>query len=145
MLVKLCVFVVSVPVQSLKFLANLLLLSFFFLLDRQRISNSSQMKVTKMLLIVSTVYILLNLPSYVIRVWVFLVSVRILNLQYNLNVTLPLLHTHTHATCTFLCISIKCFALRHKHVRHCNVSKSLVCISDAICSNIAFKIMSTYR
>lgn len=39
---------------------------------RQRISNSSQMKVTKMLLIVSSVFVLLNLPSYVLRVISFL-------------------------------------------------------------------------
>lgn len=41
--------------------------------DRQRISNSSQIKVTKMLLIVSTVFVLLNLPSYGLRVTIFLV------------------------------------------------------------------------
>lgn len=40
--------------------------------DRQRMSNSSQMKVTKMLLIVSTVFVLLNLPSYVLRVRAYL-------------------------------------------------------------------------
>lgn len=40
--------------------------------DRQRVSNSSQMKVTKMLLIVSTVFVLLNLPSYVYRVRAYL-------------------------------------------------------------------------
>lgn len=34
-------------------------------------TSSSQTKVTEMLLIVSTVFICLNLPSYVIRVWVF--------------------------------------------------------------------------
>lgn len=36
--------------------------------DRQKLSNSSQMKVTKMLLIVSTVFVLLNLPDYVLRI-----------------------------------------------------------------------------
>lgn len=41
--------------------------------DRQRISNSSQVKVTKMLLLVSTVFVLLNLPSYVLRLRAFLV------------------------------------------------------------------------
>ncbi|XP_055323802.1 neuropeptides capa receptor [Sitodiplosis mosellana] len=41
---------------------------------RLRISNSTQMKVTKMLLVISTVFVLLNFPSYVIRVWVFIVS-----------------------------------------------------------------------
>lgn len=34
-------------------------------------SSSSQTKVTEMLLIVSSVFICLNLPSYVVRVWVF--------------------------------------------------------------------------
>uniref|UniRef100_A0A1B6D8L9 G-protein coupled receptors family 1 profile domain-containing protein n=1 Tax=Clastoptera arizonana TaxID=38151 RepID=A0A1B6D8L9_9HEMI len=34
-------------------------------------TSSSQTKVTEMLLIVSTVFICLNLPSYVIRVWAF--------------------------------------------------------------------------
>ncbi|XP_054276921.1 uncharacterized protein LOC128995900 isoform X2 [Macrosteles quadrilineatus] len=34
-------------------------------------ASSSQTKVTEMLLVVSSVFICLNLPSYVIRVWVF--------------------------------------------------------------------------
>lgn len=42
---------------------------------RQRIPNTTQMKVTKMLLVISTVFVILNLPSYVIRVWIFIVSV----------------------------------------------------------------------
>ncbi|XP_073975798.1 G-protein coupled receptor isoform X2 [Rhodnius prolixus] len=33
---------------------------------------SSQTKVTEMLLVVSTVFIILNLPSYVVRVWIYL-------------------------------------------------------------------------
>lgn len=37
-------------------------------------SNSSQMKVTKMLLIVSTVFVLLNLPDYVLRIQFLIVS-----------------------------------------------------------------------
>lgn len=41
--------------------------------DRQRISNSSQTKVTKMLLIVSTVFVLLNSPSYAFRIIAYLV------------------------------------------------------------------------
>lgn len=45
------------------------------ILDRQRIPNTTQMKVTKMLLVISTVFVILNLPSYVIRVWIFIVSV----------------------------------------------------------------------
>lgn len=45
------------------------------ILDRQRITNATQMKVTKMLLVISTVFVILNLPSYVIRVWIFIVSV----------------------------------------------------------------------
>ncbi|XP_037039869.1 thyrotropin-releasing hormone receptor isoform X2 [Bradysia coprophila] len=39
---------------------------------RQKITNSSQMKVTKMLLIISSVFVCLNLPSYVARMLVFL-------------------------------------------------------------------------
>ncbi|XP_055686865.1 cysteinyl leukotriene receptor 1 isoform X2 [Lutzomyia longipalpis] len=35
---------------------------------KQRVANSSQIKVTKMLLMVSTVFVILNLPSYVMRV-----------------------------------------------------------------------------
>lgn len=42
-------------------------------IDRQRISNSSQTKVTKMLLIVSTVFVLLNSPSYAFRIIAYLV------------------------------------------------------------------------
>lgn len=41
--------------------------------DRQKMSNSSQTKVTKMLLIVSTVFVLLNLPDYDLRIQGFLV------------------------------------------------------------------------
>lgn len=44
------------------FLVNL------FFSVRQRNTNASQIKVTKMLLLVSTVFVLLNLPSYVMRV-----------------------------------------------------------------------------
>ncbi|KAJ6643654.1 hypothetical protein Bhyg_08618, partial [Pseudolycoriella hygida] len=39
---------------------------------RQKIANSSQMKVTKMLLIVSSVFVCLNMPSYVMRLVAFL-------------------------------------------------------------------------
>ena len=39
-------------------------------------SSSSQTKVTEMLLIVSSVFICLNLPSYVVRVWVFVNEVK---------------------------------------------------------------------
>ncbi|XP_055378796.1 thyrotropin-releasing hormone receptor [Condylostylus longicornis] len=39
---------------------------------RRKMTNTSQLKVTKMLLIVSTVFICLNLPSYVMRVRAFL-------------------------------------------------------------------------
>lgn len=39
--------------------------------SQSKTSSSSQTKVTEMLLIVSSVFICLNLPSYVIRVWVF--------------------------------------------------------------------------
>ncbi|XP_050098279.1 neuropeptides capa receptor-like [Anopheles aquasalis] len=41
------------------------------LLSRSRVANS-QMKVTKMLLIVSTVFVCLNLPSYIVRVKIYL-------------------------------------------------------------------------
>ncbi|XP_058065813.1 growth hormone secretagogue receptor type 1-like [Anopheles bellator] len=41
------------------------------LLSRSRVANS-QIKVTKMLLIVSTVFVCLNLPSYIIRVKIYL-------------------------------------------------------------------------
>lgn len=47
--------------------------SFWRHTDRQRISNSSQTKVTKMLLIVSTVFVLLNSPSYAFRIIAYLV------------------------------------------------------------------------
>lgn len=36
---------------------------------------STQMKATQMLLVISTAFVILNLPSYVIRVWIFIVSV----------------------------------------------------------------------
>lgn len=40
---------------------------------RRRTLMSSQMKVTKMLLIVSTVFVVLNMPSYVMRVYAYYV------------------------------------------------------------------------
>lgn len=51
----------------------LTLLSLCVYTGRQKMSNSSQMKVTKMLLIVSTVFVLLNLPDYDLRIQGFLV------------------------------------------------------------------------
>ncbi|XP_037930876.1 cysteinyl leukotriene receptor 1 [Teleopsis dalmanni] len=39
---------------------------------RRKITNSSQLKVTKMLLVVSTVFVCLNLPSYILRIKTFL-------------------------------------------------------------------------
>lgn len=45
------------------------------LLDRHALSTSLQMKVTKMLLFVSTVFVLLNLPSYVFRLMVFVMVI----------------------------------------------------------------------
>lgn len=41
----------------------------------RRAANSSQIKVTKMLLIVSTVFVCLNLPSYIMRIKAFHVEV----------------------------------------------------------------------
>uniref|UniRef100_A0A182WM51 G-protein coupled receptors family 1 profile domain-containing protein n=1 Tax=Anopheles minimus TaxID=112268 RepID=A0A182WM51_9DIPT len=49
----------TVPVQQIQ------------LLSRSRVANS-QIKVTKMLLIVSTVFVCLNLPSYIVRVKIYL-------------------------------------------------------------------------
>ncbi|KFB48397.1 AGAP005002-PA-like protein [Anopheles sinensis] len=49
----------NVPVQQIQFLS------------RSRVANS-QIKVTKMLLIVSTVFVCLNLPSYIMRVKIYL-------------------------------------------------------------------------
>lgn len=43
--------------------------------EPKRAANSFQIKVTKMLLIVSTVFVCLNLPSYVMRIKAFLVEV----------------------------------------------------------------------
>lgn len=54
-----------------------------------RIPNNTQMKVTKMLLVISTVFVILNLPSYVIRVWIFIVSV---SKPYNINVRCEIVH-----------------------------------------------------
>lgn len=45
----------------------------FFVAGRQRISTASQTKVTKMLLIVSTIFVLLNSPSYYFRIMAYLV------------------------------------------------------------------------
>lgn len=39
--------------------------------------GGTQSKVTEMLLIVSTVFIALNLPSYIIRLWIFVNEVRV--------------------------------------------------------------------
>lgn len=47
---------------------------FCIFLGTKRIANSSQIKVTKMLLIVSTVFVCLNLPSYAMRIKAFLIS-----------------------------------------------------------------------
>lgn len=55
------------------------------ILDQKRISMSTQMKATKMLLVISTAFVILNLPSYVIRVWIFIVSVRVLILSNTTN------------------------------------------------------------
>lgn len=44
---------------------------YFVFSGRGRVANS-QIKVTKMLLIVSTVFVCLNLPSYAVRVKIFL-------------------------------------------------------------------------
>jgi len=38
---------------------------------RAQHSANTQAKITKMLLLVSTVFVILNLPSYVSRLWVF--------------------------------------------------------------------------
>jgi hypothetical protein len=39
---------------------------------RAQHSANTQAKITKMLLLVSTVFVILNLPSYVSRLWVFI-------------------------------------------------------------------------
>lgn len=43
-----------------------------------RSNSSSQNKVTQMLLVVSTVFICLNLPSYLVRIWVYITEVSML-------------------------------------------------------------------
>ncbi|XP_024082327.1 galanin-like G-protein coupled receptor npr-9 isoform X2 [Cimex lectularius] len=48
-------------------------------------TSSSQTKVTEMLLVVSTVFICLNLPSYVMRVWVYLSESLNLGEEQNIN------------------------------------------------------------
>lgn len=66
----------------------IILMWLIFILGIKRIGNSSQIKVTKMLLIVSTVFVCLNLPSYAMRIKAFLIS----------DVSQRKTNTHTHTT-----------------------------------------------
>lgn len=44
----------------------------YLIIDRQALSSTLHMKVTKMLLFVSTVFVFLNFPSYVLRLMLFI-------------------------------------------------------------------------
>ena len=53
----------------------------------EKSANTSQIKVTKMLLLVSSVFVCLNLPSYIMRIKVFLIEVKLLYSQMNIFLT----------------------------------------------------------